>query len=479
MEVSKIGGSNPEDIQAKLEKKLGPEYISKRVGFGASRVAYIEGWKAINLANQIFGYNGWSTEVKNITIDFMDEKQGKFCIGCTAIIRVTLTDGTFREDIGYGTVENERRKSSAFERAKKSAVTDALKRSLRAFGNALGNCLYDKTFLAKIDKVKFDPPDFDEGNLYRAADEANEPARSHTIEQEGAGPPSKKRNVSGTRPNSSDAGAPVSGPQWQQVTARPPQAVQAARTAQVGQVGRELQQPVQSAQTHNSPQPEQDADELLDDSFMFSDELQDEEILAAGNETNTSGFDANPPVAVQAHAPAPAPPGGNAPVAFVTAKAAPKLQNQAIVPADGIFDPKFRAQSIRHTVDQTTSSHIKTAVLKEKGLPNHRSDIYNRFAPKGKLIADPDTSVETNATTANYHEIKNHQPQPQPQPQQNSPPTDQFLAGKSRTVQTGNSVRQLPPVVTTALPAQPQAPKIKPVGQPVGKPRFTPSNVQN
>ena len=47
-----------EDIQTKLDKKLGPEYISKRVGFGSSRVAYIEGWRAINLANQIFGYNG-------------------------------------------------------------------------------------------------------------------------------------------------------------------------------------------------------------------------------------------------------------------------------------------------------------------------------------------------------------------------------------------------------------------------------------
>ena len=39
---------------------------------------------------------------------------------------MTLTSGTYREDIGYGTVENERRKAAAFERAKKSAVTDAL-----------------------------------------------------------------------------------------------------------------------------------------------------------------------------------------------------------------------------------------------------------------------------------------------------------------------------------------------------------------
>ena len=170
------------DIQAKLDKKLGPEYISKRIGFGSNRVAYIEGWRAINLANQIFGYNGWSTEVKQVIVDFLDERQGRFCIGCTAIVRVTLSNGTFREDIGYGTVENERRKATAFERAKKSAVTDALKRSLRSFGNALGNCLYDKDFLAKIDKVKFDPPDFDENNLFRPSDEISEVSRSGTMD---------------------------------------------------------------------------------------------------------------------------------------------------------------------------------------------------------------------------------------------------------------------------------------------------------
>ena len=71
-----------DDIQAKLDKKLGPEYISKRVGFGANQVAYIEGWRAINLANQIFGYNGWSTEVRSVTVDFLDERQGRYSIGC-------------------------------------------------------------------------------------------------------------------------------------------------------------------------------------------------------------------------------------------------------------------------------------------------------------------------------------------------------------------------------------------------------------
>jgi recombination DNA repair RAD52 pathway protein len=41
-----------------------------------------------------------------------------------------------------------------FVQAKKEAVTDGIKRTLRTFGNVLGMCLYDKTFLKDIKKVK-------------------------------------------------------------------------------------------------------------------------------------------------------------------------------------------------------------------------------------------------------------------------------------------------------------------------------------
>ena len=44
-----------------------------------------------------------------------------------------------------------------FEKAKKEGTTDGLKRALRSFGNVLGNCLYDKDYLAKITRVKAPP----------------------------------------------------------------------------------------------------------------------------------------------------------------------------------------------------------------------------------------------------------------------------------------------------------------------------------
>lgn len=72
---------------------------------------------------------------------------GKISCGITAVVRVTLKDGTYHEDVGYGVSEGIRGKGAALEKAKKEAVSDALKRALRLFGNSLGNSVYDKEHL--------------------------------------------------------------------------------------------------------------------------------------------------------------------------------------------------------------------------------------------------------------------------------------------------------------------------------------------
>ena len=142
-------------VSCTLSKQLGPEFISKRAGPGNSQVTYIEGWKAIELANEVLGFNGWSHSITDITVDYVDmDSSGRVSLGISATVRVTLKDGTFHEDIGYGSIENAKSKSMAFEKAKKEAVTDGLKRGLKAFGNVLGNCLYDKEYIKNIQKIK-------------------------------------------------------------------------------------------------------------------------------------------------------------------------------------------------------------------------------------------------------------------------------------------------------------------------------------
>lgn len=162
-------------LQSRLEKQLGPEYLSARAGPSGQKVHYIAAEKVITLANEVFGFNGWSSSIQNIQIDFVDEhpQTFKISVGLSVIVRVTLRDGTYHEDIGYGHIENCKGKAAAFEKAKKEGTTDALKRALRSFGNVLGNCIYDKKYVERVSKMKAVPVNkrtFAEQGLHRHAD---------------------------------------------------------------------------------------------------------------------------------------------------------------------------------------------------------------------------------------------------------------------------------------------------------------------
>ncbi|XP_036961783.1 DNA repair protein RAD52 homolog [Acanthopagrus latus] len=141
-----------------LRQKLGPEYISTRVAGGGQRVCYIEGHRVISLANEMFGYNGWSHSISQQNVDFVDLINGRFYVGVSAFIKVQLKDGSFHEDVGYGVSEGLKSKALSLEKARKEAVTDGMKRALKCFGNALGNCIQDKEYLLAINKITKQPP---------------------------------------------------------------------------------------------------------------------------------------------------------------------------------------------------------------------------------------------------------------------------------------------------------------------------------
>ncbi|KAI4826094.1 hypothetical protein KUCAC02_021743 [Chaenocephalus aceratus] len=134
-------------VDRALRQKLGPEYISSRMAGGGQKVCYIEGHRVIGLANEMFGYNGWSHSISQQNVDFIDIINGKFYVGVSAFIKVMLKDGAFMKMWGMESVK-----------ARKEAVTDGMKRALKCFGNALGNCILNKEYLMAINKIPKKPP---------------------------------------------------------------------------------------------------------------------------------------------------------------------------------------------------------------------------------------------------------------------------------------------------------------------------------
>lgn len=122
---------------------------------------YIEGWKVIEEANRIFGFDGWTRE----TVSMIETNREKMTlpgrnnstyeqwrVGFVAKVRVTV-HGVVREGTGFGSgMSKPEALGDAIESAVKEAETDAMKRALMTFGNPFGLALYDKTQANVVDE---------------------------------------------------------------------------------------------------------------------------------------------------------------------------------------------------------------------------------------------------------------------------------------------------------------------------------------
>ncbi len=142
-----------------LTRKLDPAHVKPAKSFGP-KGDYIEGWHAMAEANRIFGFGEWAYTVPECTCvhqgprEIGQAKKPGFGVTYTAKVAVSVA-GVVREDFGAGhgyDVDC----GLAHESAIKEAVTDALKRALRSFGNPFGLALYDKT----RENVGVDAPPF-------------------------------------------------------------------------------------------------------------------------------------------------------------------------------------------------------------------------------------------------------------------------------------------------------------------------------
>lgn len=345
-----------ERIQSQLNKVLGPEYVSFRPGGGGQNVSYIEGWKALNLANEIFGFNGWSSELINIQVDFLDSLgSGRVSLGLSVVVRITIRDGTFHEDFGYGFLENAKNKAVAFEKCKKEAFTDALKRCLRCFGNVLGNCLYDKSIVAKMQKVKLPPPELESDDFHRDPLLAKQELARQRMRREttrasipATSELSKTNSMGQTRTRPPDTPSASNG-NSASYTASTPAPLQPSKNPQGSVAGRSLT-PVEVGKY--------DLDDF-DDSFVFSDDLpvdpEDEDVEM--KEEQKSDVVDEKDTAEQSNPPMPAQ------VFFTSSKKALDIQktpNKSDVP---VYDHKFVAEGVKRSVDPTKSTKIRRADL--------------------------------------------------------------------------------------------------------------------
>jgi len=137
-----------------LDENPDVDFISTRPGKGGKKFHYYETHVVISIANKIFGFDGWSS---NVVSEWYSEpllRDNKYSVTCSIRMRVTLREsGIYHEDSGSATkVDGD--PAVARCDAAKHANSDALKRTLRLFGNKLGNKLYDKEFLGNVDVKK-------------------------------------------------------------------------------------------------------------------------------------------------------------------------------------------------------------------------------------------------------------------------------------------------------------------------------------
>ena len=133
-------------VTKELSQPLDPSLVSRRTGRKNRTYSYLEGHTAISQANRIFGHGGWGYEVvggvnlRDVQMVNAETGDMRTSHAYTTTVRVDVPGAPSRTDVGFHAVNGET--IDDHETAYKGAVTDALKRALRSFGDQFGNGLY-------------------------------------------------------------------------------------------------------------------------------------------------------------------------------------------------------------------------------------------------------------------------------------------------------------------------------------------------
>ncbi len=145
-ELDLLWDSLPPRVTKELSHPLDPSLVSRRTGRKNRTYSYLEGHTAIAQANRIFGHGGWGYEVvggvnlRDVQMINAETGDLRTSHAYAATVRVDVPGAPSRTDVGFHAVNGET--IDDHETAYKGAVTDALKRALRSFGDQFGNALY-------------------------------------------------------------------------------------------------------------------------------------------------------------------------------------------------------------------------------------------------------------------------------------------------------------------------------------------------
>ena len=137
----------PVPLQKILQTRPLKADVSTRPGPGNMKLIYMSGEVVTRTLNELFGFGGWSMEVREKNREQCDkDPKGRYHVHYTATVRIIhVATGSYREDVGAND-SIDKSLGTAVAHAMKGAVTDAMKRAARHFGEKLGNSLYDSKF---------------------------------------------------------------------------------------------------------------------------------------------------------------------------------------------------------------------------------------------------------------------------------------------------------------------------------------------
>lgn len=137
----------PNEIKDALSLPLDMSLVKTRTQ-GGKKFSYLPQHSAKRIANEVFGYAGWSYETLACECLGQQEvtKDGKtgWHTAYRAHVRVSAAGASY-DDWGYGnaTAYGQTAQYETHELAMKESVSDALKRALAAFGDRFGLALWD------------------------------------------------------------------------------------------------------------------------------------------------------------------------------------------------------------------------------------------------------------------------------------------------------------------------------------------------